>query len=137
MQPKTQPIGNLHTINLETGETIDLGDGRVFAEIPTIETLKETDTDFIHLPEKEISISGKITNLSDEFMEILLGKRLILTGTLDEIMKSFTETVTLDMNILAVRLKQNKVHKRHRTNKKWIKRYGYTMTVHYEYKLGE
>lgn len=137
MQPKTQPIGKLRAINLETGETIDLGDGRVFAEIPTIETIKEIDASFIHLPEKEISISGKITNLSDEFMEILLGKRLILTGTLDEIMKNFTETVTLDMNILAVRLKQNKVHKKHRTNKKWIKRYGYTMTVHYEYKRGE
>lgn len=124
-------LKNLYMKNLETGETTKLSDERGFATIPTIETAKEIDADFIHLPEKEISISGKITNLSDGLAQLLMGKRLVFTGTLDQIMKNFTETVTLDMNILAVRLKQNKTHKKYRINKKWIKRYGYTLTVHY------
>ena len=124
-------LKNLYMENLETGEITKLSDDIEFATISTIEAMTEIDTDFVQPPEIELSISGKITNLSDEFMEFLLGKRLVFTGTLDQIIKEFTETVTLDMNILAVRLKQNKTHKKYRTNKKWIKRYGYTLVIYY------
>lgn len=119
-------IGKMYIENPETGERTELNG----IEDITIATLDTSKFEPITIP-KEYTLSVDLANMPDETMQMLFGKKLVCTGSPEEIRKKLFWELPINANILNLDLIQNKTHKKHRINKKWAKRYGYTCTVFY------
>jgi len=130
MPPDMVDIGKVFFTNLQTGKKFEIKgitdinvstlDTREFADIKPIDISKGYSSPMINV------------EISDEFLEKLIGNRKVVKGSLREISRELVENGIWIDNILWINAKRNKVHKKHRINKKWAKRYGYTCTVFYE-----
>lgn len=126
MPPDNLDVCKIYIENLETGERTELNG----IEDITIATLDTSKFEPITIP-KEYNISMDISNISDEVKDMLFGKKLVCTGSLEEISNKVFKEIPDIKSILNIDLIQNRIHKKHRINKKWAKRYGFTCTVYY------
>lgn len=119
-------IPKMYIENLGTGE---------IAEIKEISTLDIIDTNTIEFEPitfpTEYTFSMDISNISDEVKDMLFGKKLVCTGILEDISNKLFGEISDIKSIFSLYLIQNRIHKKHRINKKWAKRYGFTCTVYY------
>ncbi|OZV12325.1 hypothetical protein CIW83_09520 [Tissierella sp. P1] len=104
MPPDKLDIGKIFIKDLNTGEEMELNE---IADI-NITTDRIEEIEPIRTP-REISFSMDVSQVSIEAIEQLMPK----------------------VRILGLLYSQNKTHRKHRINKKWAKRYGYTCTVYY------
>ncbi|SCG82719.1 hypothetical protein DW1_1146 [Proteiniborus sp. DW1] len=124
--PADKFVGRLYTSDPITGEKREIKGIQEF----TINTDEIADYEPIEVP-KEINISLNNVEISQEAIEMLIGKHRVLKGSLKGITEQIINQI-LPNEISWIDLKQNRVHKKGRINKKWRKRHGYTCTVYYE-----
>ena len=80
---------------------------------------------------KEYNFEIDTNKISKKELLKLICNTSILTGSIGEISEQLIYEA-LSNKIRWVDLKQNKVHKKKRINKKWAKQYGYTCVVYSE-----
>ncbi|MGJ0847425.1 hypothetical protein ACR77J_12110 [Tissierella praeacuta] len=117
-------IENIFMIDANTGEK---------TEIKGVTNITVTTEDKVEyepfISPREISFDVEI---SEELREKLLPKKLVCSGSPKEIGEKIFRDFPLECKILGVHLKQNRIHRKRRINKKWAKRYGYTCKVFYK-----
>lgn len=119
-------VENIFIVDSNTGERTEL---KGVADI-TVTTEDISAYEPIRPYTGDISFAMDV-EVSDEFKEMLLAKKLIAKGNLEEIAKEIFLGLPLKSRILDLEFMQNRIHKSKRINKKWAKRYGYTCTVIY------
>lgn len=119
-------VGNLFIVDQNTGERTELKDVTNI----TVTTDNESEIEPIRPYTGEISFTMNV-EVSDEFKEMFLPKKLTAKGNLEDVAKEIFWGLPLESEILDLEFSQNRIHKRKRINKKWAKRYGYTCTVIY------
>ena len=119
-------IGNAFMIVPNTGDRIELNG----IQKMTIEAVEPIDIEPIKTS-GEIEISMDVEKISRKTLLHLMYKSIVTKGSPEEIAKGIFRGLPLEAKIQEVELRQNRTHKKHRINKKWAKRYGYTCTVYY------
>lgn len=124
---------NMYISDLETGVTEEIKD------IPTVTMAINREGN--REPSISYSYPMKFTGtmeMSSKAKRMLFGDKVTFKGSIDEVIGK-TNSFTKDMKELHgdkvkftnFDVSRNRTHKRYRTNKKWAKRYGYTVTFRY------
>lgn len=132
MPTKELDIGNLFIVDPNTGERTELKD------IPTLTMTTDETLDYEPIigwdKPKEFTATMEVKEIGMRMINMLRGRK-VFKGSMDDISLMlwnfiFNQWVTLgESTIYDIKIKQNRTHKKHRINKKWAKRYGYTCTV--------
>lgn len=119
-------IPKMYIENTETGERTELNGISTL----TIDDIITSEFEPNTIP-KEYSISMDLSNVSDETIRRIFGKKLVCTGSLEEILNKLFKEIPGIKSILDLDIIQNKIHKKKRINRKWANRYGFTCRVSY------